>query len=529
VHPADNAGADRGENGDPPARDKVPPAAPETVLAGEVAEAAAALGIELGAGEASAYLPFVAEQLEMIGGFLAAPGPPPPAVRPRTGFRPGPADDPYRAWLWRCELRESTAGLLAGHTVSFKDHISVAGLPQSFATGMLDGFVPDVDATVVARALAAGATVVGKNTMSGFTADFPRAINPRDPARSTGGSSSGSAVAVAAGEVDLSFGGDQGGSARLPAAFCGVLGLKPTFGLISHQGAAFAADPSLDHIGLLAADVECLARGLQAVAGADGLDPRQRPGCPEGLDALTQLEAGLGRLRVGLLSEGFDPPVDQTVRDSMGAAAEVLRGLGAQVVPVSVPEHRHVGVAYRVLAMEGARAVFMTGLAGAGARTRYPVATIAAVQSLWREHSGRLTEATKLYHLTAELSRRRLNGAGYAQAQNARPGYEQAYDRALAEVDVLLMPTVRSEVPAAVPPGRAAADAMPAALAGHWMGASTLYNLMPFNYTGHPALAVPCPSPGALPASMQLVGRHFQDGLLLRVAHAYLAQAGWPG
>ena len=499
----------------------------DPALAAEVARAAAALG--LGRPEVSAYLPLVAEQLRLVDCFLAEMGEqPPPAVRPRTGWRPVPADDPYRAWLWRCELRESAAGLLAGRTVSFKDHISVAGLPQSFATGLLDGFVPDEDATVVARALRAGATVLGKNTMSGFTADSPRAVNPRDPGRSTGGSSSGSAVAVAAGEVDLSFGGDQGGSARLPAAFCGVLGLKPTFGLVSHHGAAFAADPSLDHIGLLAADAECLARGLQAVAGTDGLDPRQGRDCPDGIDALTQLGAGLAGLRVGVLQEGFDAPLDATVRDAVSAAIEVLGGLGAQVVTMSVPEHRRAGAAYRVLAMEGARAIFLTGLSGAGARTRYPAATIAAVQQMWRDHADRLTEATTLYHLTAEISRRRHNGAGYAQAQNARPRYEAAYNRALSDVDVLVMPAVRTPAPAAALPGPAGPDAVPAALAGHWMGADTLYNLMPFDYTGHPALAVPCPSADRLPASIQLVGRHFRDDLLLRVASAYLARAGRP-
>ena len=499
----------------------------EATLAGEIADATAALGIGLSPREMPSYLPFVAEQLALVERFLAAEtadGPPSP-TRPMTGYRPGAAEDPYRAWLWRCELRESGAGLLTGRTVSFKDHISVAGLPQSFATDTLGGLVPDEDATVVARVLAAGATVVGKNTMSGFTADFQRAVNPRDPSRVTGGSSSGSAAAVAAGEVDISFGGDQGGSSRLPAAYCGILGLKPTFSLISHYGAAFAADPSLDHIGVLTRDTEYLARGLQAAAGADDLDPRQRRDCPASIDVLAGLQAGIGGLRVGVLEEGFDAPIDDGVRDGVRDAIDVLRDLGALVVPVSVPEHRHVALAYRTLAMEGARAIFVTSLLGAGARTRYPAAIIEAVQEMWRDHADQLTTPARLYHLAAEVSRRRYNGAGYARAQNARSRYAQAYDRALANADVLVMPTVRTTAPMVVPEDEAA-DAVRSALAAHWMGSPELYNLLPFNYTGHPALAVPCDPADRLPPSMQLVGRHFEDGLLLRIAHGYLARAG---
>src|SRR5262249_21728723 len=150
-------------------------------------------------------------------------------------------------------------GLLAGKAVSFKDHISVAGIPQSFASVALDGFVPQFDATVVTRVLAAGGTVVGKHAMHGFVNDFPQPFNPHDHTRSPGGSSSGSGAAVAAGEVDISFGGDQGGSIRIPAAHCGVVGLKPTFGLVSHFGAGFGADMTLDHVGPMARRVEDVA------------------------------------------------------------------------------------------------------------------------------------------------------------------------------------------------------------------------------------------------------------------------------
>jgi amidase len=123
--------------------------------------------------------------------------------------------------------------------------------------------------------------------MNGFMGDYGKPLNPHDPARITGGSSSGSAAALAAGEVDISFGGDQGGSIRLPAAHCGVVGLKPTFGLVSHFAVGFAAEPSVDHVGPMARTVPDVAAALQAVAGYDDLDPRQGRGIPESIDALS--------------------------------------------------------------------------------------------------------------------------------------------------------------------------------------------------------------------------------------------------
>ena len=154
---------------------------------------------------------------------------------------PGFDEDTFRAWLWKCDIGGTDTGLLAGKRVSFKDHISVARIPQVFTTQAMEGFIPDVDATVVTRVLAAGGRVIGKHMMNGFVGDYGAPVNPHNPAHATGGSSSGSGAALAAGEVDISFGGDQGGSVRLPAAHCGLVGLKPTYGLVSHFGAGFGA------------------------------------------------------------------------------------------------------------------------------------------------------------------------------------------------------------------------------------------------------------------------------------------------
>src|SRR4029434_11240254 len=141
------------------------------------------------------------------------------------------SDTPLNAWMWKCRIEGAADGLLAGKTVSYKDHIAVAGMPMSFGSFALEGFIPDFDATVVTRVLQAGGTIIGKNLMAGLSGglgsggsfgDYARPLNPHNPEHVTGGSSSGSGAAVAAREVDISFGGDQGGSIRLPAAYCGI-------------------------------------------------------------------------------------------------------------------------------------------------------------------------------------------------------------------------------------------------------------------------------------------------------------------
>src|SRR6202022_1128022 len=158
----------------------------------------------------------------------------------------------------------------------------------------------------------------------------------------TGGSSSGSGAALAAGEVDISCGGDQGGSIRIPAAYCGVVGLKPTFGLVSHMGVAFGSEQSVDHTGPMARTVEDVAAALQAVAGYDGYDQRQGRDVPASIDALSHLRDGVRGLRIGILEEGFDDPIDAEVHDGVLAAVEVLAEAGAQISKISIPSHRTI-------------------------------------------------------------------------------------------------------------------------------------------------------------------------------------------
>src|SRR4051812_25245250 len=212
--------------------------------ADRLVELAASLDVRLSAKEAELYMPFVLDAMRELDTFVQsrAEESAPPLLFPERGpgYRPSLSEDRYQAWLWKCAIGGADRGLLAGKTVSFKDHVSVAGIPPVFTSQALEGVVPDVDATIVTRVLAAGGKGAGKPMMNGFMGDYGNPLNPHTPQRITGGSSSGSAAALAAGEVDISFGGDQGGSIRLPAAFCGVVGLKPTFGLVSHFACGFA-------------------------------------------------------------------------------------------------------------------------------------------------------------------------------------------------------------------------------------------------------------------------------------------------
>jgi amidase len=503
----------------------------------EVVATASKLGIHLGAEEAAIYRKYLLEQLATLDTFVQSrlDESPPPLCAParEPGCKPGAREDPLNAWTWKCNISGEPGGVLSGKTVSFKDHIAVAGIPMSFGSFALDGFVPDFDATVVTRVLQAGGTVTGKNVMNGLSGgfglgggigDYGRPLNPHNHAHVTGGSSSGSGAAVAAGEVDISFGGDQGGSIRIPAAFCGTLGLKPTFGLISHFGIGFGSDQSIDYTGPLARTAEDTAAALQATAGRDGYDPRQSADVPLQVDALSGLADGVSGLRIGILQEAFDD-VEAEVRDLVLAAVDVLAGAGATISSVNVAEHREIRAALTALTGEGALAIFKTGFYGAFARTYYPASVITAINQLWSAHADALTPSSKLSLIAAELNRRIYHGRVYAKAQNARPAYIRAYDAALSKFDVLVMPTCLMAAPKNYQPSSYLE--------------SVEYNLSPvtsrvsantrqFNYTGHPALAVPVGKNSAgLPTSMQLVGRFFDDPLLLRVAYAYQHSVDW--
>ncbi len=502
----------------------------------EVVAVAAQLGITLSADEAAAYQENVAAQLKMMDDFVQSrlEETRPPMLSPSRapGYRPSADEDPLNAWTWKCRIEGEASGLLAGKTVSYKDHVAVAGMPMSIGAFALEGFVPDFDATIVTRVLAAGGTVVGKNVMNGLAGgfgagggigDYGRTLNPHDHEYVTGGSSAGSAAAVTAGEVDISFGGDQGGSIRIPAAWSGNVGLKPTFGLISHFGVGFGTDQSIDYTGPMTRTVEDCAAALQATAGYDGYDPRQGRDVPDSLEVMSLLDRGVQGIRIGVLDEGFEG-AESDVSDIVMSAVDKLASAGALVSRVSVPEHSTVGVVQQAMMPEGSRAIMETGFFGAFTKTYYPAAWITAVNKLWAHQADLLAPRTKSGMIAAEFSRKTYYGQVYAKAQNVRAGFVRAFDAALADVDVLVMPTTLHK-PFRYQPPATRLEALEENF--NMMKRAGATNTMPYNFTGHPALAVPAGKSGNLPVSMQLVGRYFEDPLLLQVAAAYQHAVDW--
>jgi amidase len=237
-----------------------------------------------------------------------------------------------------------------------------------------------------------------------------------------------------------------------------------------------------------------------------------------------RLAEGVSGLRIGVLEEGFDE-AEVAVRDLVMAAVESLAKVGAKVSKVSIPAHHAIRTAQAALTGEGALALFKTGFFGAFTRTYYPASLIAAINKMWASQADVLAPRSKLSLIAAELSRRNYHGRVYAKAQNVRPTYIKAYDTALADVDVLVMPTCIMTAPKNHTPGsylEAVEDNLMA------MNRSGSRNTQPFNYTGHPALALPVgKSSAGLPVSMQLVGRFFDDPLLMRVAYAYQHSIDW--
>jgi len=505
----------------------------------EMTQTAATLGIHLEAEEAVLMHRYLVEKLTEIDEFVQMrldEGAPPVTFATRApGYRPSAQEDPLNAWVWKCQIEGSGEGLLAGKTVSYKDHVSIAGMPISYGAAPLEHLIANVDATIVTRVLAQGGTIIGKNVMDGLAGgtgngpngDFGRVLNPHNHDHYAGGSSAGSAAAVASGQADISFGGDQGGSIRIPAAMCGIVGLKPTFGLVSHFGLGFGTDQSIDYTGPMARTVEDTAAALQATAGYDGLDPRQTRYVPETFDALSTLDQGVAGLKIGILKEGFEGQIDPEVYQAVLKATEVLEAAGAVVSKISVPEHHLARVAQTAMTPEGSLAMFQAGFMGAFARTYYPSSLIAAVRRFNRDHISGATARTKLMLLAGEYSRRNFDGVAYTKGHNVRKGIIAAFDKALSEVDVLIMPTcIQVAAKFEAPTDRFE-------IAETWLNAAkrvtatVVNNTQPYNYTGHPALAVPCGKVKGLPVSMQLVGRNFDDALLLRTAYAYQKAVDW--
>lgn len=235
-----------------------------------------------------------------------------PEVRyPRANsYRPDATENPLNAWYYKTEVKGALSGKLSGKTIALKDNIFLADVPMMNGSTTLEGFVPEYDATIVTRMLDAGATILGKATCEHFclsggshTSDPVAVHNPYRHGYSAGGSSSGSAALVSNGDVDLAIACDQGGSIRIPAAFCGIYGMKPTHGLVPYTG-IMPIENTIDHVGPVSRTVRDNALLLEVIAGGDGLDPRQYHVKTE--DYTSYLDRGVKGLKIGVVREGLD-------------------------------------------------------------------------------------------------------------------------------------------------------------------------------------------------------------------------------
>ena len=350
-----------------------------------------------------------------------------PAPRPRSpGYRPAPEDNPLGAWYWRCDIRGEPGGILAGKSVAIKDNVCVAGVPMMNGAAVLEGYTPEVDATIVTRILEAGGNIAGKAVCESLcfsggshTSDTGPVRNPVSLRHSAGGSSSGSAALVAAGEVDMAIGGDQGGSIRIPASWCGIVGLKPTYGLVPYTG-VFPIELTLDHTGPMARSTADVALLLEAIAGPDGLDPRQGAGIP--VEAYSRALTGdVAGIRLGILQEGFghEDLSERDVDDAVTVAARSFEELGAVVETVSVPWHREGFHVWNAIAVEGATMLMVAGNGmGTNWKGHYTTSLLDVYARGRRTRANDLSETTKLVTLLGQYMQDRYHGRYYAKAQN---------------------------------------------------------------------------------------------------------------
>jgi amidase len=285
---------------------------------------------------------------------------------------------------------------------------------------------------------------------------------------------------------------------------------------VPHTG-AIAFDPVLDHLGPMTRTVEDCAKMLTAIAGPDGLDPRQ--GNCRAADYLTDLHSGVEGMRIGILAEGFDWPgvIDQNVADTVRAAAQSYRDLGAQVCEVSVPWHpKGLTLLWAIVTEATSNSITME-TAGAGSRGHYPLDAVDFYSSARRARANEFPHTVKVSALLGQWASERYGRRYYTKAMNLLPVLKEAYDQALNSVDVLVMPTMLFRAP---PKPKEQATVYERIQ----LMANMIQNTGPFNLSGHPALTIPCRVLEGLPVGMQIVGSHFDEAKLLRIARAYEAK-----
>jgi aspartyl-tRNA(Asn)/glutamyl-tRNA(Gln) amidotransferase subunit A len=416
--------------------------------------------------------------------------------------------------LDRMAAEGKTLPALGGVPVGIKDVMSTRGLRTTAGSKILENYIPPYDCTAVARMEAAGAMVLGKMNCDEFAmgssnenSAYHPVRNPRDLNRVPGGSSGGSAAAVAADMAVVALGSDTGGSIRQPASFCGVVGLMPTYGRVSRYGLiAFAS--SLDHIGPLAKTVKDAAVVLRTIAGRDPMDSTSAE-VPVP-DYVAELDKPVRGVKLGVAKEYFGEGLDDEVRQAVEAAIDKLKGLGCEIVPVSLPHTPYAIPTYYLIATAEASA----NLARFdGVRYGHRARGVKTLPEMYRR--------TRDEGFGAEVKRRIMLGtyalsagyydAYYLKAQKVRTLLTRDFDEAFRKVDAIVTPTSPT---AAFRLGEKSNDPLAMYLADIYTVTADL--------AGIPGISVPCgETKDKLPIGLQILGKHFDEATILRVAHAY--------
>jgi aspartyl-tRNA(Asn)/glutamyl-tRNA(Gln) amidotransferase subunit A len=412
-----------------------------------------------------------------------------------------------------------TIGLLEGIPIGIKDNLCTRGIPTTCGSRILEGFIPAYESTVTQKLQDAGAVMVGKTNLDEFAmgsstenSGYQVTANPWDLSRVPGGSSGGSAAAVAAEECVVALGSDTGGSIRQPASLCGVVGMKPTYGLVSRFGLVAYAS-SLDQIGPFGRTVEDAAILLQAIAGYDAQDSTSLQ--VEIPDYTQALKSDLKGLKVGVITETFGEGLDEIVAEKVREAIAQLKSLGATVQEISCPRFRYGLPTYYIIAPSEASANL----------ARYD-----AVKYGIREEADSLIEMytkTRAKGFGTEVKRRIMLGtyalsagyydAYYLKAQKVRTLIKQDFDQAFEKVDVLVCPTAPTT---AFKTGEKTSDPLS-------MYLSDLMTI-PVNLAGLPSMSIPCGfDEQNLPIGLQLIGNVLREDVLFRVGYAYEQSTEW--
>ncbi|HVC15089.1 MAG TPA: amidase family protein [Acidimicrobiales bacterium] len=486
----------------------------------EIRETADRLGLRIGDEDVASVPQWVARTLRVIT-TLETPAEDASKVgRPREYRWATREEDPLNAFVTFCDVAGSAGGALHGLRVAVKDCLAVAGVPLTEGGGRKPYPLPSRDALVVARLLDAGATIVGKTNMedmavgSGVGSYFGPARNPVNPSYQTGGSSSGSAAAVGGGLADAALGTDQAGSVRIPAAWCGLVGMKPTHGLVPTQGMS-RMDPTLDHIGPITKDVGTNERVLACLVGdhddrVGGMGDERRSASPS--------EGGgpsMSAMRIGVVTQASHrAPLTDGLRHAFDDGLAALRGLGATVEDADVPLWNSSLPIFTGVVAHGLLGTWMAGGCGFGTTETLDEDWVEQAPIHRRLESTALPPRVLARLLVAAHVHRRLGGIPIARALNLRVTLTRQIEACLGQFDLLVTPTVCK-----------VADPFPdAPPTRDWLvlgDGRELLNTVPLDLSGHPALTVPCgEADGGLPVGLQLIGPRFSEARLYMAASA---------